>query len=348
MKYIILTLTLMAAAILGFEGCTSSAKDDVSFNRNNSTVMVSTEVVSNQSLNRVIKLSGTIQAEREVSVVSETAGKILRLNVNIGDKVGKSTLIAQVDNTMQNASFAAAKSRFFKAKKDLERYENLYKEKNLSESDLEMSRLNLHASEAEYAAAKKQLDNTSITAPINGYVADRFVEEGTVVDPGKQIITIVDLTTMKLRINFNELDAYRIKVNDRVSVYTDVYPGVEFIGKVSAIGYKADEARNFPVEIKLPNSTKNPLRSGLTARIEIIPSQVSAVLVPRAAIASNYKKPTVYVVNGNKADTREIITGRENNDFVEVVSGISAGEKVVVKGINNLKPGALVQFAKSN
>ena len=348
MKELVLSVSILCLTALGIIGCTSSAQDDSSINKNKLPVTVSVIEVSKNALNQKINLTGTIQAEHEVTVVSETAGKVIKLDAKIGDRISKSSAIAHVDNTLQNASFAAAKAKYYKAKKDLERYDNLYKEKNLSESDLEMARLNLHASEAEFAAAKKQMENTIITAPINGYIADRFIEEGTVVDPGKQIATIVNLDNLKLRINFNELDAYRIKVNDKVSVYTDVYPGVEFTGRVSAIGYKADDARNFPVEIKFPNNKKNPLRSGLTARIEMTPSQTNAVIVPREALSSNFKKSTVFVLNGNKADAREIVTGRETNEYVEVVNGLSIGEKVIIKGINNLKPGAIVQLAKSN
>lgn len=347
MEKLVLAFVMFCLTALGFIGCTSSAQDNSSISKNKAPVMVSVVDASNDQLNQKISLTGTIQAEKEVTVVSETAGKVLRLDAKIGDRISKSSAIAHVDNTLQNSAFAAAKAKYYKAKKDLERFESLYKENNLSESDLEMARLNLHASEAEFAAAKKQMDNTIITAPISGYIADRYIEEGTVVDPGKQIATIVDLTTLKLRINFNELDAYRIKLNDKVKVFTDVYPGVEFIGKVSAIGYKADESRNFPVEIKLPNSTKNPLRSGLTARIEIVPAQTNALLIPRASLSSNFKKPTVFIFNNNKADAREIVTGRENNEYVEVVSGLTAGEKVIVKGINNLKPGAVVQLAQN-
>lgn len=348
MKRIVLSVFVICLTALGIIGCTSSAQDNSSISKNRAPVTVSVVEVSKDALNQKINLTGTIQAEKEVIVVSETSGKILRLDVKIGDRVGKSSAIAHVDNTLQNAAFAAVKAKYYKTKKDLERYENLFSEKNLSESDLEMARLNLHAAEAEYAAAKKQMDNTVITAPFGGYIADRFVEEGTVVDPGKQIATVVDLSTLKLRVNFNELDAYRIKINDKVKVLTDVYPGVEFTGRVSAIGYKADESRNFPVEIKLSNSTKNPLRSGLTARIEMIPSQTNAVIIPRASLSPNFKKPTVFIMNNNKADAREIITGRENNEYVEVVSGLSVGEKVILKGINNLKPGSIVQLSKIN
>jgi RND family efflux transporter MFP subunit len=346
-KFIITMLTLILTA-LGITGCTTSAKDDASMKINSAPILVTAVDVTKDALNQKIALTGTIQADKEVKVVSETSGKVIRLSVKIGDRIGKGSPIALVDNTLQNASFSAAKAKYYKAKKDLERYESLYKEKNLSESDLEMAKLNLHASEAELAAAQKQLDNTRITSPLNGYVADRYIEEGAVVDPGKEIATVVDLSTLKLRINFNEIDAYRVKTGDRVTVYTDVYPGEQFTGKISAIGYKADEARNFPVEITLPNSSKNPLRAGLTARIEIIPSQANTLIIPRTALSSNFKKPTIFVLNGQKADAREIVTGRENNDFVEVVSGLNLGEKVIVKGINNLKPGSPVQLVKNN
>lgn len=280
---------------------------------------------------------GTVQANNDITVLSETQGRTIRVFVKTGDRVSAGSPIAQVDDELKQAAFTTAKVNYEKAKKDLQRVESLYKEKNLSESDLENARLAASAAEAQYIVAKRTLSDTKITAPISGIITDRFINTGSMVAPGTPIAGIVDISTLKVKVNLPESDVFKIRAGESVNLFTDVYPGVQFSGKIETISSKADNAHTYPVEIRLSNSGKNPLKAGMFARVEFFSvGNRTALSVPRTSIISSIRNPQVYVVENNTAKLRDIVVGKQSGNMVEVLSGLKEGESVVVNGQNNL------------
>ncbi len=309
------------------------------------SVPVSVVTVQKQKLVDRISVVGTITANNDVTVLSETQGRIVQVFVKVGDYVQAGSPLVQVDDEMKKANFAAAEVNYEKAKKDRERFDALHESGTASATQLESARLAYKSAEAQYVIAKKQLQDTRISSPIAGIVSSRPVNVGAKVSENTLIANVVDIATLKVRANLAERDVFKIKVNDKVDVTTDVYPGVHFAGTIETISAKADENHTYAVEIKLPNSRKNPLKAGMFGRATVESTgQNESLTIPRRALVGSAKNPQVFTVEVGIAVLRQVVLGGEFGDNLQIISGLTGSERVVISGQNNLKDSTSVRI----
>jgi len=302
---------------------------------------VSVVTAQKQNINENFSLVGTIAAYNDVVILSETSGRVVKVHAEVGEYKPAGSVLVEVDDELKEAAFKAASTAYEKAKKDLERYEALYKEGSIAEAQIEQARWNFQNTEAQFIVARRQYRDTKITTPISGIVTARPVNIGTMVQGAPQptvVANIVDISKLKVKVNVAENDVFKLKVGDKVEVTTDVYPGVTFEGRVATIAAKGDDAHTYPVEVILNNSAKHPLKAGMFGRVSFKPNETQQrIVIPRESIVGGVRDAKVFIVENNIAKLRSIVVGREIGTNVEVLSGISAGDVVVVNGQNNLK-----------
>lgn len=301
-----------------------------------------------EDINISLEYNGTVLPNAEVSIASETNGKVVAVYAELGSFVSKGSVLIKLDDRIKQANFITAKANYEKIKKDLERYEKLYAEKSISENQIEQMRFQFTNAEAQYNIALKQLEETKIVAPFSGFVSSKMVEVGQVVSTGTTLMNLIDIGTVKIRIQVPEKDILKLKLGDIVEITSELIPGEKFIGKIQNIGFKADEAKTYPVEIQVKNP-KNLLKAGMFVSTRI-PSAVKGrtLLIPREALVGSSLEPKVYVVENNVARLKPIVLGGEYGKKLEVVQGLRDGELVVVEGIVNLKDGTSVQIVGQN
>jgi RND family efflux transporter MFP subunit len=308
---------------------------------------VSVVEVGRQQLSDSLSLVGTISANREVSVASETVGKVQAMSLNVGDFKPAGSTLVKVDDELKRASVSLAEVTYTKAQKDLERYRQVQETNALPDQQIDQAAWTVQSAEAQLTTARRQLRDTRIVAPFSGVVSSRSVEIGSMLQPGMTIATLVDISTMKVRLNVSEKDVFQMRVGEAVEVSTDVYPGVTFTGHIASIGAKADEAHTYPVEIAIPNRGDHPLKSGMFGRVSFNKtSSRQALVIPRAAIVGSVKNPQVYVVNDGIAKLRDVMTGSTVGTDIEILKGLSPGEKIVISGQNNLRDNMNVEVVK--
>jgi len=308
---------------------------------------VSVAPVAPQELSESLTLVGTISADREVTVASEAAGRITSVSLDLGAYKSAGSVLVTVDDELRRAAVSIAEVNRDRAAMDLKRYEAVQSANAIPDQQIDNARLAVKAAEAQLVTAQRQLRDTRTTAPFSGSVAARFVEVGAMVQPGTPIATLVDISRLKVELNVSEQDVFNLKIGDAVTVTTDVYPGVEFSGRVETIGPKGDEAHAYQVEISLPNEREHPLKAGMFGRVAFgTHAARTALTIPRAAIIGSVKEPQVYVVEKGVATLRTIVVGAEAGTNVEVLNGLRQGEQVVISGQNNLRDGMTVEIAK--
>ena len=195
-----------------------------------------------------------------------------------------------------------------------------------------------------------KFEEAPVISPIDGIVGRIDLDRGTHIRPvsnmssGTPVALVVDMDAMRVRINVIERDFPKIKKGQRAEIRVDAYPGEIFIGEVDFIRQVIDiVSRTATVEIDISNP-RHRLKSGMFARVEIVASMHENVLVvPIRAIICREGKEILFVVEGNSAGIREVKTGLNDGNRVEVVSGLSEGEKVIVEGCYGLKDGAGVK-----
>ncbi len=303
--------------------------------------------VQKQQLSENLSLTGTITANNDVAVQSETEGRVTKVLVEIGDRVKAGDVLVQVDDELKQANYAAAEVNYEKLKKDLERYQKMYKENSVSDAQLEGARLAYKSAEAQYIVARRQFNDTRIKTPISGIVTSRVVDVGASVQKNNLVANVVDLSMLKAKLNVAEDDAFKLKAGDAVEVTTDVYPGITFSGSIETISAKGDEAHTYPVQIRLANNDTHPLKAGMFGRVAFTSITSGKVLsIPRETLLGSTKSAQVFVVDNGIAHLRSVIIGSEVGTNLQVLSGLTEGEQVVLSGQNNLKDNVAVTIVQ--
>lgn len=351
MKKIISIVIVILIVILATVRLKANRDNIVSQKQNIATEEVSVSVanVEKKSASFTLNLTGTLYPYREVDVASETAGKITARKFELGQHFRKGDLIATIDDKLKKLTFETAKIDAERLKKDLSRTENLYKKEISSEQVYDNARNAYEIAKNKEDEAEKQLSYTRIAAPIDGVITKKNIEEGAYVNTGNTIATIMDISKLKVKVNVSESNVYYLHTGDKVKINTGIYPGVTFEGKISYVSPQGDNAHNFPVEIEIVNSSKNPLKSGTFVNIEIaISSSGTGLFIPREALQGSIKDAKVFVASNGKAVLKDITIGRQNNDYLEVVSGLNENEKVIVSGQVNLTDNKSIKIINNN
>jgi len=208
-------------------------------------------------------------------------------------------------------------------------------------------RAGIQASEATMKLAARQLRDTEIRAPFDGYVQKRLVNLGELVKAQMPVMAVVRLDPLKVTAEIPEKMAPWINTGQAVDLKVDAYQERNFTGKVSRISPAVNTAtRAFPFEALVPN-TDAVLKPGTFARVHIESGKVDTIVtVPYAALQYRYGVNRVFVVNGGKLAIRELAVGERMGDRMEVVSGVKAGERVAITDVDTLNDGAAVTVTK--
>ncbi len=340
----IIALAVLVAVVLlvafKLKGNKQRVHDEVAFSqRKVENIPVSIETVKKGTLSENVVASGTLEASEFLNLVSETQGKIIKIYKEKGDRVAAGDVIAKVDDEVIAANVLTAEANYSQFEKDVERLTRLSEENAVTKRDLEQASIGLKKAKADLITAKKALSNTSIKAPISGYINNDFITEGQLLGGGSPVCEIVNNNRLKLNIKVPENAVYKIRIGQTVVVNLSVFPDKKFTGKISAIGEKADAVLKFNVEITLNNDMKSHLKSGLYAEVELPVTNEERLILNKIAIIESMERPVVYVASNGKAVRRTLITGQSNNEQVEVLNGLSEGEQVIVSGQLNLKDG---------
>ena len=308
-----------------------------------SRIAVTTETAQMRRVNNQLKLTGTAEPSKEVVVASETSGKIVQVNFKIGDYVNKGSILAKVDDGYKQLAYENALLNYNKYKEDYDRYKVLRQGDAVSEMQLRDMKVGFENAEIQLKNVKKQLDDTNITAPFSGYITTKNTEEGAFVNMGSPIAGIADISNLKVVLSVSESDVYNLSIGHEATVITDVYPGVNFNARISNVGSRGSKSHIYPVEIIIPNSTVTPLKAGTYVNVDVnLGTTGERLMIPRDAIISSIKDPSVYVTDGETVKLTRINTGKDYNSYLEVTSGLEEGNMVITTGQINLMDGAKV------
>jgi RND family efflux transporter MFP subunit len=303
--------------------------------------------IKKQIMSNLVSMVGVIDPDNDVEIIAEAGGVVTAIHVKVGDNVKKGTVLVELDDLVRRSDMARSEINYFKAKRDFERNKTLYEQNSISAAQLDLSRLDMQSAENDMTRSQKALDDTKVKATINGTINTKKVNEGSYVQVNSSLGNIVDISTLKVRVNISEKDAFMLQPGDSVEITTDVYPGQVFYGHVDNIASKADDDHTFPVEIKLPNSSQYPLKGGMFARVNFTSiTSRNTLAIPREALTGSVRNAQVFVVTGNIARLRNITIGRESGQFLEVLNGLQEGELVVTSGQNNLSDNVKVVIVK--
>ena len=387
-------IAVVAPLVLAVTGCSKS--ETAQARGGESTAMrVKVEAVRRDSIPRAVDVVGTLAAVDQVTISSETDGKVSRILADLGDRVKAGQAVIQLDRERQQytyeqqqaelaralAQYGAADPRslpdiektpdvqkanaeLVQAKQAFDRASELFKRTLISQQALDDARANLQSKEALYTSAlqnaknlgasirsseatmklaNRELRDTEIRAPFDGFVEKRLVNLGELVKAQMPVMVVVRLDPLKVIAEIPEKMAPWIHPGLEAELQVDAYRDKKFTGKVSRISPGVNATtRAFAFEALVPNSD-SVLKPGTFARVHIESGKVDEVLtLPYAALQYRYGVNRVFVVNGDKLAMRELTVGERMGDRIEVVTGVKAGERVAVSDVDTLADGTLV------
>jgi len=314
-------------------------------------VSVTVSRVRRGSIVNRISVNGTLEGIHEADIISETSGKITKINAEVAEYVRVNSSIAEVENDLQEIAVEAAHVNNDKAAEDLKRVRNLFSQNAVSQTQLENAEVGAKAAMSQLKLAQKNYDNTFLRTPIAGRLAQKFVAIGQMVVPGTKIATVVDDSRMKLKVGIPEDYVSAVKPGSDVQVTSDAVPTGIFSGKVKTIALKADaQTRTFQAEIELFNDHDRSLKSGMFAKAKIntLPDAGSTVIPVTALVEDGAIATGVFIVEDSVVSLKHVTLGARDDSQAEIVSGLNPGDLVVSFGQQNLKDGTRIRYTMDN
>ena len=303
-------------------------------------------IVPEAELADTFVLPAVVEPNRVVAVAAEEAAAIERIPPKEGDTVQKDDLLVQLKTDLIRPQFATAEARYKRDQIEYERMMSLVKDDAAPQQDLDNAVTQLAASKAAFEEARARLDRTRVLSPIPGVLNDLLVEEGEYVSPGTPVAEIVEIGTVKVVVDIPEKDIGFFSVGRDAEILAEVR-GCEksVMGKITYISQLANrQTRSTPIEITLDNR-QGLLRSGQIVRVRLSRRVLNeAILVPLLAVIPLEDGYAVYVVEDSQAHRRDVQLGIIKGDQIEIVSGLTPGEKLVVAGHRFLAPGQNVKI----
>ena len=283
--------------------------------------------------------SATIQAFAVNNIAPQSGGRIQKINVEIGDFVGKGQVLAEMDRVQLDQ----AKLRLSNAETELARLKQLYEQGGVAQSDYEAAELNCKVSKSTY---DNLLENTILRSPISGVVSARNYDRGDMYAMAAPIFTVQQIVPVKLLVGISEADYTKVRKGDVVTLTVDALPGKTFSGNIKRLYPTIDPATHtVNIEVQVPNQNRE-LRPGMYAKVDVNFGHSTNIVVPDAAVVrlQGSGQRNVFVVENGIAVQREVSLGRHFDGQYEILSGLDEGELVVVKGGSTLRNGSQVEI----
>ncbi len=300
--------------------------------------------VSKGSISNILKLNSTVQPAKEVRVFPRSVGVVDAISAEEGQHVWKGQVLARLDTTDQTLAVERAISKLSRSKYDLNRAEEMHKNKLLSENELRQFQLMYREDEINLAQAEVTLNRTVIKAPFAGVITERQIETGDKVDPSQPLFTIVDQRNLKLDVWINEEIAQSMKLGMKGNV-------IAFSSALTE-GTEATLIRLNPVidaqygkrkaTFELESNTQS-LKPGQFVDISLtLVTHSDVIIIPKRALVHQAGSQIVFVCNDSVAVRKEVQTMLETGDNIEVEMGVKVGDLIIVEGQSTLKDSTIV------
>ncbi len=355
-------LTILALTTLFFVNCSSDKVQPAEFSGEAISVSVSKSAES--TAGGLASASGKLVSKNAVNVSTRMMGYITSMPVQVGQSVSAGQQLVSINSTdiqakggQADAQIMQAQAAYDAAKKDYERFQNLFNSQSASQKELDDMKARFDMAAAGLNAAKQmknevnaQYKYTNITAPVSGVVTAKFVEQGDMASPGMPLLTIESPGVLQAQVMVSENNITQIKNGMDVNVLIKS-SGKEVSGKVAEISQSsANTGGQYLVKINLP--TDNELRPGMFVNA-IFPfetqtelnSEIASVVIPKTALVRKGQLTGVYTVSSqNTAVLRWLKIGKDFGENVEVLSGLQPEETYITSADGKLFNGAKVAF----
>lgn len=334
---IILAAVILFIIIGAYRIVSNKLEDTATVSSDVINVKVTTAAIT--TLENTSPLTGRLQPVEEVTIIPKAMGNVTSVNVELGQKVSKGTVLFTIDNTLAATTYNTAKASYLDAQTNLNRMETLYKEGAISLQQYEQAKTAYTAAKDGYTAASDGVSNYVVTSPINGYITSINVEVGSMASQAAPAATVANIDKLEIETSISENIINKIKVGDKVDVLVSSVSDTPIPGTVTALSpAPAVGSLTYPMKVTLDNGTA-AIKPGMFAEVIITSDKTANVvaLPSNSVLIKSGKTVAVVIEDGKKVVFKEVVVGVDNGTLAEIKSGIKAGDKVVIEGQSYLK-----------
>ncbi|HBK47226.1 MAG TPA: efflux transporter periplasmic adaptor subunit [Xanthomonadaceae bacterium] len=307
-------------------------------------IPVTLQTVQAQSWNSTVQSIATVRARESVALTAAVSDVVEKVYFESGDEVRAGQLLVTLRGNSQQAALAAAQATFDEADQLFKRQQELIGAQLVAKSTVDTQRALRDAALARVQQMRADIGDREVRAPFAGVLGIRQVSPGSLVTSSTVIATLDDVGRMHVDFQVPESQLGLVRIGNEVSGSAAAYPGERFAGKVAAIDSRIDEAtRAITVRADFDNADRR-LRPGMLLDVRLYQPARQALVIPEIAVVQVGRESYVYRVKPDGSVERaDVRTGERRDGKVEILAGLSAGERVVVDGTGKLRPGLKVQ-----
>lgn len=335
-----LSLALLSAGLLA--SCSSSSSSKATEEQSADTVrLVEVAPAEMRALNLSEEFTAQLEAKVVNNITAQAGGRLKQLLVKVGDRVGAGQAVARMEATQASQ----AQIQLADAKTNFARMDELYKVGGVSKAQWEQAKSAVDQAKLAYGNAA---ENTVLRSPISGFVTAKNYDNGDMTSPQLPVVVIQQIAPVKAVIGVSEQYYSYLKKGAAATLSVDALGEETFSGVVTNIFPTLDPVTHtVSTEIEVANKDLK-LRPGMYARVHLDFGTKEVLTVPDKAIVRQAGSGAryVYVFSGGKAVYRAVELGQQQGDLYEVVSGLNAGDQVIISAPSNLKNGLSVKLRK--
>lgn len=288
---------------------------------------------------------GNARANESVDIRPKISATLTEILFEEGQEVEAGEVLVKLDNLEQVADLAAARAALVDSEASFRRSSELFRTNVVAKSQLLQDEAKKIADEALVSVAEKRLADTIVRAPFAGRLGLRRVSIGSLVNPDTVITTLDDTHIIKVDFDLPEIYLSRLEPGLRVLAHSAAFPDHDFTGEVSSVDTRVDPVSRTVRVRSVMENTEGHLRPGMFLTVNLLNDSIEALVIPERALIPERSVQYVYVVGDNQVvEKRAVQIGRRRPGEVEVVSGLSAGEVVIVDGTQKARAGQPVEI----
>ena len=309
-------------------------------------VPVSGVIVEEVSFPRTLNAVGSLRSNESVVVSAEVSGRIAQINFEEGQPVEKGHVLVQLDDAVAQAELAQAQASLALARSRNERSHRLQSAGFVSQEARDDASVEQQVQEAAVTLAQAKLDKTRIVAPFDGVIGLRSVSVGEYVNAGQDIAPLEAVDVLKVDFRLPEKHIGALSVGQRLEIEVDALPNDTFVGEVYAISPVVETGgRSVLVRAAIDNR-EGRLHPGMFARVHLITRTDDVVVIPEGALSPSGQSQFVFLIEDGKVTQTPVRLGDRRGALVEVIDGLSAGDMVIISGLQRVRDGVSVTLQK--
>ncbi len=334
-------LVAVLGSALCFAGCGAKPEALKENSSNLPIARVRVQAVENKSRTMTEEVAGTVRAKFHAMLEAKLSGRIAQLPVVLGQRVKAGELVVRLDAAEINARLEQAEAAQEQTERDWKRALALFEQQAVTRAEYDAAQSQNRFAQGAAAEARAMMSYVAIVAPFDGVITKKWADVGDFAAPGKPLVAIEDPSALQLEADVPQAIASHVQREARFAVHVDGVSG-DLTGTVGEIGPAADPiTRTFRIKVDLP--AQPGLSAGQFARLLVPVGERSSLRVPESAVVVRGQLEMVFVVANQQAQLHLVKTGRRIDDEMEILSGLHAGDTVVVEGAAQLSDGQRVE-----